>query len=114
MSDIERLAEGPLGEQGWIELAVLIANAVKAGPNGVLGANGSVTDAERWNHVAEAVLTALKAQGWQHVPEGSVVVPREPTDAMVLAGMRHRMAVEKPNIQDTAGIYTAMLDAKEG
>ena len=45
---------------------------------------------------------------------GKVLVDREPSEAMTLAGMRHRMAVEKPNIHDTAGIWTAMLNASEG
>jgi len=38
----------------------------------------------------------------------------EPSEAMVRAGMTHRLAVEKPNIHDTAGIFAAMIKAAKG
>ncbi|MEM8615433.1 MAG: hypothetical protein AAGF20_00710 [Pseudomonadota bacterium] len=54
--------------------------------------------------IPEAAIAAL-------LGEDHVVVPREPSEAMVKAGIAHRMAAEKPNIKDTAGTYTAMIEA---
>ncbi len=38
----------------------------------------------------------------------------EPSEAMVKAGMTYRLAVERPNIHDTAGIFAAMIKAAQG
>lgn len=38
---------------------------------------------EEMRRYAQAALTILEQEGWQRVPEGSVVVPREPSEAMI-------------------------------
>lgn len=38
----------------------------------------------------------------------------QPTEAMIETGMRYRLAVEKPNVHDTAGIFSAMIQAAKG
>lgn len=75
---------------------------------------------------AFAVFTALKSAGFQHVPVGSVVRPREATAAMIKAGTEVAAVVEKllddgkvllrytVNEEQAAGIYRAMIEAAKG
>ncbi len=52
-----------------------------------------------------ALKAALEAAGWRKVPEGSVVVPLDPTERMIDFG------VEASRYQSVSRIYRAMLAA---
>ena len=41
-----------------------------------------------WRFKAQAAITALRAAGWQKVEEDECVVSREPTGAMMVAGVK--------------------------
>lgn len=63
---------------------------------------------------AGCILNALIAAGWQPVGEGSVVVPREPTDKMIEAAGDY-FSHGKWDASDASlfgGIYRAMIGAK--
>jgi len=55
--------------------------------------------------VARAAIAALKARGWQRVPEGYVVVPERPTQSMTLEG---NSCDPRPTM-----IYRAMIAAAQ-
>ena len=64
-----------------------------------------------WIPEAQAALTILEQEGWQRVPEGSVVVPREPSNKMLNEGMLHANGhVVEPILRS---VYTAMISAGE-
>jgi hypothetical protein len=60
---------------------------------------------------AQIAITTLQSLGWQRVPEGCVVVPREPTDDMVKVGYANQDN-GGPGIV-YRGIYRAMIAAGE-
>lgn len=66
-------------------------------PKWVSGAQNSAL------HDADRILALLAESGWRHVPDDCVVVPREPTEEMVVAG--------SGRVYDSTGVYRAMLAA---
>lgn len=60
-----------------------------------------------------ALKAALEAAGWRKVPEGSVVVPMEPTDTMLSAMARHNADYisDKGPYPRSRRVYRAMLAA---
>lgn len=58
----------------------------------------------------DAAIAALRGAGWRAVPEGHVVVPNEPTMAMLHAGSRGAACLGTP-LTRTASAYRAMLTA---
>lgn len=59
--------------------------------------------------VAEDILAALRALGWQRVPPGSVVVPENPTQKMLNAAWNEGGPDSDAEATD---IYRAMLAAR--
>jgi hypothetical protein len=62
---------------------------------------------------AQAAIAALEVRDWQKVPEECVVVPREPTNAMLKAARAAKIYL---NVTDFGwrSAYRAMIGAKEG
>ena len=82
------------------ELALANGFKLKEQASGNMDLNAYVYD------FANAIEQAAKAQA---VPEGFVVVPKEPTDEMIDAG--HDFC--KNNIVTPSGFYKAMIEAQE-
>lgn len=69
---------------------------------------------EEMRRYAQAALTILEQEGWKRVPEGSVVVPMEPSQAMIAAGEANNFAGDD-SFWDFAStnVWAAMISAIE-
>ena len=76
-----------------------------------------VDDAEgEWMRVlpfSQLLFDALKARGWRRVPEGSVAVPVEPTEEMLIAARDWSLKKYGISVGDDGakGCYAAMIAA---
>ncbi|WAU72416.1 hypothetical protein [Acinetobacter sp. TR11] len=85
------------------ELALANGFKLKEQADGSMDLNAYVYD------FANAIEQAAKAQA---VPEGFVVVPKEPTDAMLINGNRLALA-DKGYRYDATSIWETMIEAQE-